>query len=251
MVSVREIMTKKVQTINSRSKARKAAETMAGKNIGSLVVVEGSKPKGVVTERDILDRVLAAGKDPEATTVADIMSTSLVQIRPDASLREAAETMLNTKNRLLVMEGDELVGIVTATDIVKGIHKEGSSFDISKTITKRVLTVSPETSMDDVLRLMSGRRVGSIMVSQNGRPYGIFTERDFVKKVLVPRTELSRKVGDLATKKLITANAGLDGKEAARIMATNGIKRLPLLKGEDVAEIVTARDLAEAFVTSA
>ena len=67
-------MTKKVQTIDSGSKARKAAETMAGKNIGSLVVVEGSKPKGVVTERDILDRVLAAGKDPEATTVAQIMS---------------------------------------------------------------------------------------------------------------------------------------------------------------------------------
>ncbi len=224
---------------------------MAGKNIGSLVVVEGSKPKGVVTERDILDRVLAAGKDPEATTVADIMSTNLVEVRPDASLKEAAETMLHKKNRLLVMDGGELVGIVTATDIVKGIRRQGTSFDISKTITKRVLTVSPETRVDEVLRLMSGRRVGSIMVSQNGRPYGIFTERDFVKKVLVPRTELSRKVGDLATKKLITANAGLDGGEAARIMATNGIKRLPLLKGEDVAGIVTARDLAEAFATSA
>jgi len=207
-------MTKKVQTISSRARVRQAAETMAGKNIGSLVVVEGSKPRGVVTERDIIDRVLAAGKDPEATTVADIMSTNLVEIRPDASLKEAAETMLHKKNRLLVMEGDELVGIVTATDIVKGIHKEGTSFDISKTVTKRVLTVNPETRVDEVLRLMSGRRVGSIMVSQNGRPYGIFTERDFVRKVLVPRTEQSKKVGGPSHEEADNCQGGL-GREGS------------------------------------
>lgn len=136
---------------------------------------------------------------------------------------------------------------MTASDIVKGIHAQSKTFDIDKTITKRVLTVGPDTKVYEVLMLMSGRRVGSIMVSQNGRPYGIFTERDFLKKVLVPGVALSTKVGELAKKKLITAKAGLDGKEAARIMATNGIKRLPLLKGEEVIGIVTARDLVEAF----
>ncbi len=244
-------MTHKAVTIDSQSKVRKAVETMAEKNVGSLVVVEASKPKGLLTERDLLDRVLAMGKDLDATTVANAMSSGIAEIGPEASLREAAESMTYKKNRLLVMEGEKLLGIVTATDIVRGIQKQAKSFDISKTMSKRVLTVGADTTVMEAVRLMSGRRIGSLIISQNGRPYGIFTERDLTRKVLVPRLMMDAKVGDVATRKLITAQMGLDGKEAARIMAKNGIKRLPLLKGDTPVGIVTARDLVEAFAASA
>jgi CBS domain-containing protein len=240
-------MTKKPQSITPDLKVSEAVREMAEKNVGSLLVVEKGKARGILTERDVLSKVLDTGKNPETTVVTDVMSSPVPQVDPGLSLKKAAETMTAKKHRLVVLDGGKPAGIVTATDIVKAIYKQGSHFDPSKVITRKVVTVDPETSIRDVVGIMSRKRVGSVVVAKNSKPLGIFTERDLIKKVLNPRLGLGQHVGDVATKQLIIAREETDGKGAAAIMASNGIKRLLLLKGEEMAGVITARDLVEAY----
>ncbi|HET7404841.1 MAG TPA: CBS domain-containing protein [Candidatus Bathyarchaeia archaeon] len=250
MATVKEFMTRDPANLALASKVSDAVKIMAEKNIGSIIVVANGKPKGILTERDILDKVVNAEKNPETTRVADVMSTSIAVVDSDAPLKEAAKTMTSEKARLVVLEKGKPVGIVTATDIVREIHLERSAFDPSTTISRRIITVPTDTSVRDVVGIMSKRRVGSVIVTRNGKPCGIFTERDLVKRVLSPRKSLDTPIDDVATRKLIIARAGTDGKGAASIMASSHIKRLLLLKGDEMAGIITARDLVEAYAVS-
>jgi CBS domain-containing protein len=247
MAYVKDFMTKKPQTVSPDSKVSDAVKVMAEKEIGSLIVLEKGKMKGILTERDLLSKVLDAGKNPDNTTVSSAMSSMVAEVRPGISLKKAAETMTQKKGRLVVIENGKPEGIVTAADVVRAIYELGSAFDPSKTITRKVVTVNPETSVRDVVGIMSRKRVGSVVVAKNGKPIGIFTERDLVKKVLNPHVSMDKQVGEVATRQLIIARNETDGRGAAAIMASNGIKRLLLFKGDDMAGVITARDLVEAY----
>ena len=250
MAYVKDFMTIKPHTVSSDAKISDAIQTMAENNVGSLLVLDKGKIKGILTERDLLSKVLDAGKKTEATTVGSVMSSPVAEVQRNVSLKEAAGTMTTTKNRLVVVNGHKPEGIVTATDIVRAIYKQGTPFDPSKTITRRVITVNPETSVRDVVGIMSRKRVGSVVVAKNGKPLGIFTERDLLKKILGPHISMEKPVGDFASKQLIIAREETDGKGAAAIMASNGIKRLLLFKGDEMAGVITARDLVEAYATA-
>ena len=243
----RDFMGRGVVTVYQDSMVWKAVKAMDEHNIGSVVVLDNLGASGVFTERDLLSRVLARGKDPEATVLSEVASPKFPSIGADLSLEETAEAMIVKKSRLMVFEGADLVGMVTPTDLVrvfKGVEKD---FSILKVISTKVETVMPETPVDVVVSQMDVRKVGSVLLAEDGRWTGIFTERDLVKRVLAPRRNLGTMVGDVATKPLITAEPGIFGREAAGVMALHGFKRLPLaLDGEGVG-VVTARDLVEAF----
>lgn len=114
---VREIMQPPVKSIAPGSAVIEAAQRLRDAGIGSLVVVHGSDPVGIITESDIV-AVAAARGDTEELSVGDVMSEDLVTIDPDSTV-EAAVELLQTHNvkKLPVMEAHNLVGIVTTTDI--------------------------------------------------------------------------------------------------------------------------------------
>jgi len=131
MPTVREFMTKDVVTIDAQKTVFEAAELMTQKEISDLVVVEGKKPIGIITERDFVRRVVAERKSFDIR-VSDIMTTPLKVINPDASLRDAARKMVGRGiRRLPVIEHDRLVGIITATDLARHL--------CGKTLTEEVL----------------------------------------------------------------------------------------------------------------
>lgn len=117
---VKEAMKKDVKTIRPSDTIKDAAVLMNENRIGSLVVVSGTGTvTGIVTERDILIDVVAAGKNAEDIKVEDIMTKELITISPDKSLEDAADVMTKNKiKKLPVMEGGRLVGIITATDLI-------------------------------------------------------------------------------------------------------------------------------------
>jgi CBS domain-containing protein len=240
-------MTKRVQTIPHTVTVGEAIEKMAEKNVGSLVVVSGKDPIGILSERDLVSRLMAKGKTPENTIVSDVMSGEIVKFDPDQSLKNATKTMNSRKNRLLVFDGDHLVGIVTATDIVRAVHEMSTSFNIGKSVMKSVYTIKAETSIQQAVEVMTQLRIGSLIIMKNGEPDGIFTEWDLVRNVLVPHLDLTQPLGGRASRPIITAEEGINGREAADIMTANGIKRLPLTRDGPIVGIVTARDLVEAY----
>jgi CBS domain-containing protein len=203
-----------------------------------------------LSERDLVSRLMAKGKTPENTIVSDVMSGEIVKFDPNQSLKNAAKTMNSRKNRLLVFDRDHLAGIVTATDIVRAVHEMSTSFEIGKSVMKSVYTIKAETSLQQAVEVMTQLRVGSLIIMKNGEPDGIFTEWDLVRNVLVPHLDLNQPVGGQASRPIITAEEGVNGREAADIMTANRIKRLPLTRDGPIVGIVTARDLVEAFANS-
>jgi CBS domain-containing protein len=249
-MTVEDVMSKHVLMIPSRSSVEEAMKLMAENDVGSLVVVSKIGAIGILSERDLVSKLVAKGKTPEKTSVTEVMSGEIVRFDPDQLLKQAARTMNSRRNRLLVFRGDNVAGIVTATDIVRAIHEMDLSFGIDKVVMKSVYTLKEETSIQQAIDVMSQLRVGSVIITKNGQPDGIFTELDLVRKVLVPHLDLNQPLGGQASRPLITAEEGIDGREAAHMMTNNNIKRLPLTRDGAIVGIITARDLVEAFANS-
>lgn len=119
-ILVRDIMTRSVQTVGVSASVREAILKMNKYRIGSIVVIGRGKPVGIVTERDILERIVEPFIDPRTMGVKEIMSSPVVTIAPDISIEEAATLMAkNMIKKLPVIEGDRLVGIITTMDLMK------------------------------------------------------------------------------------------------------------------------------------
>jgi CBS domain-containing protein len=130
MPIVKDIMTKNVISISVDNSVFEAAELMSSNQVGCLVIMDGEVPIGIVTERDIVRRVVAK-KIPLDTKISEIMSKSLITIDPDASLKEAARLMSDNKiRRLPVLKQNRLVGIVVASDLVRNLGRKTTSEEI-------------------------------------------------------------------------------------------------------------------------
>jgi CBS domain-containing protein len=117
---IREVMTDQVETCEPRTTVLEAARIMAKSDVGPIPVVENGRPVGLVTDRDIVVRAVADGRDPQMTTVGEIASTDLVTVEPEQSLEEALELMARRQlRRLPVVEGEKLVGIVAQADVAR------------------------------------------------------------------------------------------------------------------------------------
>lgn len=118
-MSVREIMTRGVVTAEKDTKASEAGEKMTKQKVGSLIVTERGEPVGVVTERDLVLKIISKDVKPSSLTLKDIMTQPLVTISPNESISDAARKMVRLDiRRLPVIENDKLVGIVTDTDMI-------------------------------------------------------------------------------------------------------------------------------------
>jgi len=114
-------MKKKLVTINPDDTVFHAAKLMAENDIGSIIVVKGDKPVGIITERDMVTRVLAKALDnPSTLPVREIMSKDLKTIKPEKTVTDAAEMMReNNIRRLIVTNNGRVVGIITSKDILQ------------------------------------------------------------------------------------------------------------------------------------
>ncbi len=119
-MKISEIMIKNVRTAKPDDTAKSAVLIMNKFKIGSIVIADGKKPVGIITERDILTRIVAEGKNSEIVTCRQIMSKPLVVIDENDDTADAIELMAKEKiKKLVVMKDGELAGIITATDILK------------------------------------------------------------------------------------------------------------------------------------
>lgn len=121
MIKIRDWMTKEVKTIKETATAVDAAKEMDTHSIGSLIIMDGEKPKGIVTERDIITKVVAVEKNPAEITVGDVMTTKLTTVPIDATLLDVSKLMNKNYFRTMIIVDDEgnLAGIITAKDLIE------------------------------------------------------------------------------------------------------------------------------------
>lgn len=117
-IIVKEAMKTNLAMVNPTMTVLDAAKLMKKRKIGNVIVVENKQPVGILTESDIIRKVVAEGKDVKEVKIQDAMSTPLIIIDPYVTLEEAMKTMGKCNvRRLPVCENDELIGIITQKDI--------------------------------------------------------------------------------------------------------------------------------------
>jgi len=116
---VKNAMNKKVFIVEPNVTIKEAAKIMTQHRIGSLIVMQDKILVGILTERDILWKVVAGGLDPSNTLIQDVMTKEVITIDANQTVEEAADLMAEKEiKKLPVIEDNKLIGIVTATDLI-------------------------------------------------------------------------------------------------------------------------------------
>ncbi len=199
---VASIMSRQPASIRVSASVEDALRVMVGGGYGFLpVVYDDGTLYGVVTERDL---VRAFGKAPYDKKIEDYMTSSIVVVEAEASIGEAARTMVSHGFRRLpvVNSSMEITGIVTAKDLVSfyGSHeafkysRSGSLEEVLGTPIRVVArpgfaTVHPKLSVADAARIMIDKGVDSLIVAEGGEALGIITERDVLVAAVVEEVQ--------------------------------------------------------------
>jgi CBS domain-containing protein len=118
VVKIKDIMTNEIACVSPQTSLTEVAQLMQKHDVGAVPVCEGEKVMGMVTDRDIVVRNIAHGKDPHMTPVRDVMSTQVQSINSEMSLDQATGIMAQHQiRRLPVVDNDRLVGMVSLGDL--------------------------------------------------------------------------------------------------------------------------------------
>jgi CBS domain-containing protein len=243
--------------------------------IGRLVIEFNKKPVGIVTEKDISRSVSVFNQKPiSKILIRDIMTKDLITLQPEASIYDCAKLMQKHGISSIIIKTSKgkLVGVVTKTDLVSTfLIQSTASLPISKIMTKKVITVSPNDSIFEVESVLLNNQIHRVIVTKNKTPVGIITYRDFVpaktfdlhKEFTDPeeRSEIFwnaylnelniNKLSYLLTfsaKDIMTKNpffVSIDDVvyTAAIIMIRHGISGLPVIRGKKMVGIITKTDI--------
>ena len=141
MSIIREVLERKggtVLTVDRRASVLDAIGTMSEANIGALVISEDDQPVGIFTERDYLRKIALEGRSSRDTRVEEVMSAPLITVTPAEDTRIAMQTMTECRCRhLVVVDADDMVGIVSLGDLVKHmlVEKEAEVEQLSSYIS--------------------------------------------------------------------------------------------------------------------
>ncbi len=130
--TIDEVMTRDPRMLDVTDSAIAAAKAMADDDIGDVLVVDGERLYGIITDRDIAVRIVAEGRDPQATTLRDVCSTSVITLEPGDSIGDAVQLMSEQAiRRLPIVEDGRPVGVVSLGDLAIEEDPESALADIS------------------------------------------------------------------------------------------------------------------------
>lgn len=245
-LKVADYMTPNPISVKPTSKLKDVITIMAKKKIGNVIVDdEKGRPSSILTEREILTYLVKDGGISDIE-MKKVQTKPFTIISPNILVLDAANILLEKKRRLVVFDDKKLVGIITASDMLKGLRTTGVNPTLEKVVSTRVYSCEYFDSIFKAVNLMFKKRIGSVLIMKNKSPFGIFTERDLLR-VLTKNVPLQERLLNYSTHPLITAKYGIKGNDAAEIMSVNKIKRLALKKNDTIVSMVTARDIVDAF----
>ena len=125
MGQIRDIMEKNVITIEKNRTAQDAAKIIAEKDISFLVVMNNDLPEGVLSESDFVRKIAAEDRKSSDVPISEIMSYKFRSVGPTTTIEDAVQKMLNNNiRRLLIIEDDKLVGVITQTDLASHLRDQ-------------------------------------------------------------------------------------------------------------------------------
>ncbi|MFZ5876650.1 MAG: cyclic nucleotide-binding/CBS domain-containing protein [Nitrospirota bacterium] len=259
MRSVKDIMTIAVQWVHPESSARAAAALMCRHRIGSLLVGDGDRSAAIVTETDLVRRVLAENRNPASVTVDEIMTRPLVTIDQRQSVEQAEALMAEHEIRHLgVTAGEQVVGLVSVRDLLREVHMFPVA--VERMMTRMPVIVPTLETVRNAAALMAQAAVSGLLVcGQRRSPRGIhfsgFARSDIAG--IVTGTDLVQRVIDkdldpnvtpvvaVMAKPIYTVAATADVMTAFNVMARARVRHLGVVEGEEITGLLSVEDVIE------
>lgn len=278
-MKVAEVMSSPVMAITPTDPVARAKNLMLRYRVKRLVVIDRGKPIGVVSMRDLAER-LGRGTSTwrhrpiDHIPVARVMRRGLVSVAPRTDLGKAAELMLrHWISSLIVVDGKGLAGIVTKTDLTRYFAEQlGGRTKVRELMSTDIVTVNRMHSLAHVVELMEKHRISRVIVADGKKPIGIITESDVAlaqlekpaRGIRQRRVRYTRKAEradrpryryvkyvalltaeDVMKPGLLTIGGEEDVARAASLMLEHGISGLPVVEDEKLVGILTKTDLAK------
>jgi signal-transduction protein with cAMP-binding, CBS, and nucleotidyltransferase domain len=231
---VSEIMTTHINTVAASRMVFEVMEKMAAEDIGRIVITDRDVPVGIFTEKDVLRRVVNK-LDPKTTTIGKVMTSPFRAVREETHIIEALGKMYKGKYRHLLVRGrrGKIVGIVSmrrilglAVELDQGTSPTKTLASISSPVATTVDEANP---VYETIELMVKKGLGAVVVSVGGKPDGIFTERDVLKRVAVKDIDSKKTaVKNVATSPLITMASTELIRDALAEMYRRDIRNMPV-----------------------
>ncbi|HOW59473.1 MAG TPA: CBS domain-containing protein [Candidatus Omnitrophota bacterium] len=248
-LEVRDVMSRDVVTVSKESPVVEAAQKMTARNISCSVVVENNQVVGLITERDLLQKVVALGANSQVRKVCEIMSSPVLTVSPLMSIFEASAVLETHKiKRLPVVDNGLLVGIVTQTDLTRVLASYGMWRNVGELMSHAVAVIKKDSLVSEAAKLMAERNISCVIALDEDQVVGIMTERDMMKKIVALQKDPTKVwLHEVMSSPVLSIGADQSVFEALKLIEAKKIRRLVVMQGPRLLGILTQTDIFRAI----
>jgi signal-transduction protein with cAMP-binding, CBS, and nucleotidyltransferase domain len=248
---VKEIMTTQLTSARITETISRVVEIMVSADVGRVIITDADVPVGIFTEKDVLKRVVNKGIDLQQTSIREAMTSPIQAVAEETHILDALGRMYQGNFRHLLVRGRRgtIVGIVSMRRILKIAVELGQGLSETRTVGEimsgQVLTVDEGRSISESTELMMKNNSSAVVVTQEQRSKGIFTERDLLRRVINKVPDITKTpVREVMTAPLISMPGTTHIGEVLAEMYRRDIRNMPV-KGdrEDLLGIVSMPDV--------
>lgn len=245
--TIGELASRPVITVDSATTVLDALKLMSKRRISCVVVLLEGEPVGILTERDVVFAANWVIGQP-GLKIREVMSKPVLTASGECSLMQAYQLFTENRIRHLVVLGDrmEMEGIFTQTDLVRALGNRlfAEIPDVSPLMTGHVWRVLPQTTARHALALMASHAISGVVVAEEEKILGMFTERDAVNLVSAGLDLTTLAVGTVMSTPVVTIPAAGTPGQAIDLMRNHAVRRLLVLDDSGrLAGVLTQTDL--------
>ena len=246
---VQDIISHEVVTATREDTVFSAVRRMSEDNVSCVIVVDEEMVIGILTDKDVLKGVAGQDREFHQLRVEERMSSPVEVVSPETSVLAAGKTM-ETKGikRLPVVDAGGLVGIVTQTDITRGLISISPLKAVSDIMTTNITTVDTAATITEAAQAMSAKGISSLIAMHRHAPAGIITEKDLLRRVVALHKDPTQtQVVDVMSFPMVSVPPRYSVLSAAKKMDMMHLHRLVVITDNQVCGIVTQTDITRAI----
>jgi len=247
-LKVKDVMNQDVVTASPGESILSAAKKMSINSVSCVVVVDDHAVVGLFTEKDLLKGITQEQNGFCQLPVAERMSSPVIVASPNLPVLEAGRIIKSKHIKHLPVVADQrLIGIVTQTDITRGLIYLTPLQRVSEIMSPDIAMVDVEATVEEAARVMWSRRISCVVVTHHMEPAGILTQKDILRRIIAPQKNPARtRVSDVMSVPVLPIPPSYSVFTASRIMDRMHIHRLVVQGDKQIRGIVSQTDILRA-----
>ena len=244
-----DIMSRDPVTVPPQDTIASAARRMSEQDVSCVMVVEEGRVAGILTEKDVLKGVADRQADFRSVRVSQRMSSPVFTVAPGLSVLEAGRIMGERNiRRLPVVQDGRLVGIVTETDIARGLISLNPLRYISDIMTRHVSVVDTDAEVEEAAQIMSHQNISCVVARHRQKIAGIVTEKDILRRIVALHKDPTQtRVAEIMSFPVVAVPPTYSVLSASRKMETVHVHRLIVMDDKRIHGVVTQTDILRAI----